>query len=127
KGSLLEDPLSTVNDMPFAFAASGAGHLVLVRKLGDRYLIYGSVQPNSNYKGNAAIESVTTIILEGRRVSFNIRRQGSMYIFDLSGKQPVFYQLDKWHEYSHPYFWSGNFSLEAERSGYPMITESEND
>jgi NADPH-dependent 7-cyano-7-deazaguanine reductase QueF-like protein len=126
KGKLLEDPLSKEQQMPFAFAASASNHLVLVRKLDKKYLIYGSVQPNSNYKGNTVLETTTSIILEGKKISFNIRRQGSMYVLDLAGAQPVFYQLDGWHQYEHPYYWSGNFLVEAEHTHnkVQVITES---
>ncbi|WP_165813822.1 LamG domain-containing protein [Terrimonas sp.] len=116
KGMLLQDSLSKEKLMPFAFAASSSNHLVLVRKLGKRYLIYGTVQPNSNYKDNAALEALTSINLEGKKISFNIRRQGSMYVFDLSGVQPVFYQIDGWHQYEHPYYWDKPYSIEAEVS-----------
>lgn len=127
RGILLEDSLSTEKRMPFAFAASSYNHLVLVRKLDKKYLIYGTVQPSSNYKGNTALEEGTSIILEGKRISFNIRRQGSMYIYDPSGTQPVFYQVDGWHQYEHPWYWSKDIVMEAENtgthSGITLITE----
>lgn len=114
KGILLEDPLAKKQRMPYAFEALADNHLVLVRKLDKKYLIYGTVQPSSNYKGNAALEETTAITLEGKKISFNIRRQGSMYVLDLSGTQPVFYQLDGWHQYEHPWYWTNNFLVEAE-------------
>lgn len=114
KGILLEDPLSKEVRMPYAFAASASNHLVLVRKLDKKYLIYGTVQPSSNYKGNTVLEAITSINLEGKKISFNIRRQGSMYVLDISGNRPIFYQLDGWHQYEHPYYWTDNFSVEAE-------------
>jgi hypothetical protein len=127
KGVLLEDPLSKEQRMPFTFAASASNHLVLVRKLDKKYLIYGSVQPSSNYKGNTVLEATTSITLEGKKISFNIRRQGSMYVLDLSGAQPVFYQLDGWHQYEHPYYWSKAVEIEAENvkalTGLNLITE----
>jgi hypothetical protein len=116
KGVLLEDPLSKEQRMPFAFEASASNHLVLVRKLDKKYLIYGTVQPSSNYKGNTALEATTSITLEGKKISFNIRRQGSMYVLDLSEIRPVFYQLDGWHQYEHPYYWTDNFLVEAENT-----------
>lgn len=122
KGVLLEDPLSKEPRMPFAFTASSYNHLVLVRKWDNKYLIYGSLQPNSNYKGNTAIASSTSITLEGRKVTFNIRRQGSMYVLDLSGNDPVFYQLDGWHQYEHPWYWSKDIEIEAENTeGLPTV------
>ncbi len=128
KGILLEDPLSKEARMPFAFAASASNHLVLVRKLDKKYLIYGTVQPSSNYKGNTVLEATTSIKLEGKKISFNIRRQGSMYVLDLSADQPVFYQIDGWHQYEHPYYWSKSIEVEAEntdvRGTLNLITET---
>jgi hypothetical protein len=48
-------------------------------------------------------------------LKINIRKQGSTYIFDNTNPSaPVFYQLDKWHESSHPDKWSKDFDFEAE-------------
>lgn len=127
KGELLEDTLPTQSNMPYAFATSAPNHLVLVRKWNNQYLIFGSVQPNSNYRGNAPLEASTSITLEGHKITFNIRRQGSMYVYDVSGKEPVFYQLDGWHQYEHPWYWSKSVEVEAENiegfSGLKKITE----
>lgn len=114
KGILLEDSLSKELRMPFAFTASAPNHLVLVRKFGKKYLIYGTVQPSSNYVNNAVVEAETSIVLDGMKLRFNIRRQGSMYVLDRSDSLPVFYQLDGWHQYEHPYYWSDNFKVEVE-------------
>src|SRR5690606_27242724 len=35
-------------------------------------------------------------------------------VLDLSGERPVFYQLDGWHQYEHPYYWAKAIELEAE-------------
>lgn len=101
-------------DKQFRFKTSKPNELILVRKLGKRYLIYGSIQPNSNIAGNVPQSSISTINLEDKKVSFESRRQGSMYILDVSGSTPIFYQLDKWHQYEHPYYWSQNTEIEAE-------------
>lgn len=114
KGVLLEDPLSKKSRMPFAFAASAPNHLVLVRKWKNQYLIFGSVQPNSNYQGNTPLEANTSIILEGHKIMFKIRRQGSMYIYNPSAKEAVFCQLDGWHQYEHPWYWKKSVEMEAE-------------
>lgn len=128
KGVLLEDPLSKDQQLSFAFVASSYNHLVLVRKLDKKYLIYGTVQPSSNYKGNTEPEATTSITLEGKKVSFNIRRQGSMYVLDLSANHPVFYQIDGWHQYEHPWYWSKAIEMEAEnadvRGTLNLITET---
>src|SRR5690606_12050932 len=82
EGELL-DPQEGANlrGNTFKFLASQENHLVMVRKWKGRYLIFGSVQPNSNYVGNAAEVTVTEIELEGKKIKFEIRRQGSMYIY----------------------------------------------
>src|SRR5690606_4926132 len=41
KGKLLEDPLSNNRNMPFSFNATNPNHLVIVRKLNQKFLIYG--------------------------------------------------------------------------------------
>lgn len=125
--SVLLNPQASLNPDIYSFRmkASKENHLVMVRKQNKRYLIYGSIQPSSNFKGNAPLEEATTINLEGRSVTFNVRRQGSMYILDLSSSKPVFYQLDKWHQYEHPYYWSKDAAVEAENAvsfgGSPVI------
>ena len=42
------------------------------------------------------------------------RRQGSTYVLDNTKKPPTIAQLDKWHENTHPYYWSQHGSIEAE-------------
>ena len=43
-----------------------------------------------------------------------------MYVYDKTQNPPVFYQLDGWHEVTHPDWWSRNFSLEAELFDSPV-------
>ncbi|MBK9638411.1 MAG: hypothetical protein IPO63_11585 [Bacteroidetes bacterium] len=65
--------------------------------------------------GNAELSGTATIRIDGNDLTFGIRRQGSTYIYDKTNvSSPVFYQLDAWHENSHPYYWSKTFNLEAE-------------
>ena len=111
-GELLNPNIAS--DKQFRFKSSKPNELILVRKLGKRYLIYGSIQPNSNITGNVPQSTIATINLDGMQVSFEARRQGSMYVLDVSGSSPVFYQLDKWHQYEHPYYWSKDQEVEAE-------------
>jgi len=109
KGSLL-NPNSF-----FRFNASSPNDLVLVRKWKDEFLIYGSIQPNSNYANNVPDKRTTTIQLEKKSIRFPISRQGSVYVLKgLHSPNPVFYQLDAWHQAEHPFYWSSNLSIEAE-------------
>jgi hypothetical protein len=91
--------------------------IVVVRKsrTQNRYAITGTIQPNTNMAGNAALESTAIINLDGQQLKFKVRRQGSTYIYDKTiPSAPVFYQLDEWHEYKHPYLWTKDLNFEAE-------------
>jgi len=114
EGELLNP--ATPNDQAnqFRFKGKAENELILVRKLGKKYLIYGSIQPNSNLKGNVPDETITQINLEGRELRFAIRRQGSVYVLDLSRSTPVMYQIDGWHEHKHPWYWQKATEIEAE-------------
>lgn len=109
KGELLNPPLYNFSKKP--------DELIVVRRLADKkvYVISGTIQPSSNNKGSSPLERSTSITLDGKNISFMIRRQGSTYIYDLSGSTPLFYQLDSWHRYEHPSRWNtGVFNIEAE-------------
>lgn len=81
----------------------------------NRYAITGTIQPNTNMAGNAALESTAIITLDGQQLKFKVRRQGSTYIYDKTvSSAPVFYQLDEWHDYKHPYLWTKDLNYEAE-------------
>lgn len=101
----------------YSFYSGDLRKLVVIRKdnNSDRYAICSTIQPNSNYLGNAELEGDAKINLNGKALQFKVRRQGSTYIFDNSNPlSPVFYQLDGWHESSHPFYWSKDFNFEAE-------------
>lgn len=130
KGVLLNPNIAS--DKQFRFDGSRENELILVRKLNTKYLVYGSLQPNSNTKGNVPEKSITTIDLEGKKLTFEVRRQGSVYVLDLSTGSPVFYQLDAWHQYEHPYYWSKDIQVEAElydnrSSNLQLITDHSGD
>lgn len=109
---------SSGNGKPgYTFYAGDIRKLVVARKHNTlaKYAITGTIQPNSNMQGNAELNGTATITIDGNTISFNIRRQGSTYIYDrTNASSPVFYQLDAWHEATHPYYWSKAFNLEAE-------------
>ncbi|MEO8146833.1 MAG: T9SS type A sorting domain-containing protein [Bacteroidia bacterium] len=100
----------------YSFQAGDQRKLVVVRKsnTGNRYAITGTIQPLSNEMGSTEVESTATIALDGQTVKFKVRRQGSTYIYDNTASPAKFYQLDGWHEYSHPANWSRNFEIEGE-------------
>jgi hypothetical protein len=101
----------------YQFAAGDIRKLVVVRKHNtqSKYVITGTIQNYSNESGNVETEGDASINLDGQTVKFKVRRQGSTYIYDkTNAAAPVFYQLDAWHEASHPYYWSKTFDIEAE-------------
>lgn len=93
---------------------------------GNRYAIATSIYNYGNevkkdasgniIERNAPLEATTEFNLEPTiRLKVKTRRQGSVYIFDNSNtSSPVAYQLDKWHQSEHPYYWSKNFYFDAE-------------
>ena len=97
----------------YRFKGSKPNQLILIRRLNNSYLIQGSIQINSNYSGELPETENTTIRLNDIELTFPIRRQGSTYILKLK-PIPVFYQLDGWHEFGHPSFWSKNIIMEGE-------------
>lgn len=109
--------LSSGTDNPgYTFYAGNINKLVVCRKLtgSNKYVISGTIQPLSNQYGNAPYTSTAKIYLGGDSLLFNIRRQGSVYIYDNSVSPPTWQQLDGWHENSHPSHWADDFVMEAE-------------
>lgn len=116
-GDVPNDIINNPGQPGYSFYAGDIRKLVVARKhntLG-KYAITGTVQNNSNMQGNSELETEASINLDGQNLKFMIRRQGSVYIYDKSAAGgPVFYQLDGWHEYKHPYYWSKSFDIEGE-------------
>lgn len=112
-------------NLPFDFVSNGGDDklpmdpnmITFIRKMNseNKYLITTTIQRNYNIEGNSPVEKTNTIVLDNRSIRFNSRRQGSVYVYDLTiPMMPRFYQLDKWHEHTHPSFWSDEFDYEAE-------------
>ncbi len=112
-GSLLKDE----QGLPMIRHKTGDPTVLLcVRKDANRarYVIAGSIQAVSNVRGNIPDSTITNLTLEGKNMTLKLRRQGSVYVLDMENpKEPVFYQLDKWHEAGHPWWWSEDIYLEA--------------
>ncbi len=106
----------------FRFKSDNENYLIAVRqdtdeKLGaiNRFAIVGAIMKNSNGINDSPLSSNATFTLGNQQLTFPIRRQGSTYVYDYSDKgNIVFYQLDKWHQYEHPDYWSKDFEIEAE-------------
>ena len=99
--------------------------LVIYRKdnsnpAGPTYAIHASVFSSGNFVP-APTETTAKVNIDGDDLKINLRKQGSTYIYDKSDPSNiVFYQLDTWHETSHPYYWSKDFVFEAEVSDDTM-------
>ena len=109
---------STLMNSPgYRFDTGKKNELIFVRKhkMLHLYVITGSIQPSSNNAGETPREMETSIKLNGKTLKFKIRRQGSTYVYDIRDlANPVFYQLDGWHQDTHPSRWKKDFLLEAE-------------
>lgn len=100
----------------YCFYAGDKRATVNVRKSNssNKYIIYGSLNATSNMTGAIEANKNVHITLGGNDVYFDVRRQGSVYVYDNSVSPPVFYQVDKWHEYKSPERWSTDIAVEAE-------------
>lgn len=99
-----------------SYPTNNPTRLITVRKslASPRYLISANINPNSNYKGNVPDQADVRVTIEGQTYQFKARRQGSVYLLDLSIPQsPVWYQLDAWHEATHPWWWSQEIQIDA--------------
>lgn len=120
-GSLLAGDMINVSAIPdipyYQFNTGFSNKVVAVRKHdnANKYIIAGTIQNNSNVINSTPLASDVAITLNGQTLQFNVRRQGSTFMYDNSvPSAPVFYQVDGWHESSHPYNWTKDFNLEAE-------------
>lgn len=119
EGEALEgDIKSAFDNIPqYRFFTGNPQHLVAIRKHSakNQYIITGSIQPTTVQPNSIALMDTVSIELEGQTLTFEIRQQGSTYFYDKTNpSKPIFYQLDKWHQYEHPSWWSHNFEIEAE-------------
>jgi len=111
-GNVLKDE----NEKPIiTYPSKEKDVLVTVRKslLKNKYIIAITVQQTSNTEGFPLQKNVE-ITLDGEHLLLNARRQGSVYVYDKSVSPPIFYQLDRWHQYEHPQRWRKQWITEAE-------------
>jgi hypothetical protein len=100
----------------YRFWAGSQSNAVFIRKLVgfEKYVIAGTVQPQSNVAANTPETAKVTIHLpSGAALQIEIRRQGSVYVFE-NDTTPVMTQVDAWHESSHFARWSTDLMYEAE-------------
>ncbi len=108
----------------YTFSTGNPNDLITGRKLPGphRYLISASAQRTGNQQSQAPKARVVSFRLHDNTghtpfdsLKIEERLQGSTYILDRSNAAaPVFYQLDKWHEWKEPGHWCRDFDFEAE-------------
>ena len=116
-------PLPRNPFISYRFWAGSQQVAVMVRALGDKYVVAATVQPQSNLEP-APFSVNANVTLPFGTVTLEIRRQGSVYVIEKSSPRSLqssqlrrpwtIVQLDGWHESSHFSRWTKNFELEAE-------------
>lgn len=113
-----------------AHPAGSPSILITARKHKDKpiYIIAGNINPISNVPGNVPDEAEGSITLPAGTFRFDLRLQGSVYQVDLTDPdQPVWVQLDKWHQLGHPSRWKADFFFDAEvcdqQAGFTTLTD----
>jgi hypothetical protein len=113
--------------------AGAPNRIAIARKAAAKelYVIAAAVERKSNQIGNArALVNVSILLPTGgassavaaaetreeTKLRFEARLQGSVYVYDATDAiNKKFYQLDAWHEATHPSYWSKSSSIiEAE-------------
>lgn len=89
---------------------------VVIRKSKNKkiWVIACTWQTGTNFNNNIGQEKIIKVNVGNKKITLKARRQGSVYVYSEEKTQPLFYQIDTWHEYKHPYHWSKNIKLEAE-------------
>ncbi|MCA9517712.1 MAG: hypothetical protein KC635_22385 [Myxococcales bacterium] len=94
--------------------------LFVARRLGDRWVIAGSVQTTLSRAGWRPLWKIGRVYVdldgdgEKDEIRLPIRRQGSVYVLDRSVTPATLVQLDRWHEPWHPSYWRSSFDFDAE-------------
>lgn len=99
----------------FQYYAGNRHKVVTVRQNkanSNQYVITAALQRLTNMTGENNTNQTATIQLAGSSVTFPIREQGSVYLWDKSDS--TFVQLDGWHESSDPNRWTDDFYFQAE-------------
>ncbi|MBK8172019.1 MAG: hypothetical protein IPK60_16970 [Sandaracinaceae bacterium] len=93
------------------------------QRLGTRALIAVALMPNSNDAASHQVTTSTALVgvdHDGesgtplKHMRFDARIQGSVYIADFATTPATVIQLDAWQEFTHPNWWSRDFTLDAE-------------
>jgi hypothetical protein len=110
-------PLPQNPFVSYRFWAGSQQVAVMSRALGGKYVVAGTVQPQSNVDP-APFSVNANVTLPFGTVTLEFRRQGSVYIIektDVESARPrSVVQLDGWHESSHFSRWSKDIAVEGE-------------
>ncbi len=110
-GDVLKD---SKNEYVFEIKSDHGNAFISARKLEKQYIIVGSLQPSTLNLFEIPDAAVVTCTLDGRAMTFEVRKQGSVYYADFSNEaSPIFFQLDKWHEKGHPQNWTKDILMDA--------------
>ena len=130
--TLLDGDYPRAYDSPMAgpgynFYTEDLSVICVVRKHNNsnKYVISANWNQVTNLTGNVGNSKKATINLDGELITFNVRPQGSIYMYDKD--LSLFYQLDTWHESTHPYYWSKNIHFNVENHdtiGLSLITKT---
>jgi hypothetical protein len=99
---------------------------VVIRKSNNlkTWVIACTWQTGSNYNKNVEEHKEVKIDLGHKKIKVKARRQGSVYVYSEENNSTIFYQIDGWHQYMHPYYWSRNMLLEAELYSKKITTST---
>lgn len=115
-GDLLQNYENTI-DSSYLFISGDLRVPVVVRKHNtqNKWMIGAALMNNTNQWDTLSLERTVYIDIPGQSgVKFKVRRQGSVYMFDATGANKVWYQLDAWHENKHPERWTKDIYLNSE-------------
>ena len=111
KGAVLKN---AKDEYIFEVKSENEQAIISVRKLEKKYIIVGSLQPSTLSLFDIPDAALATCTIEGRSLTFEVRKQGSVYYADFSNEEsPTFYQLDRWHEKGHPQNWTKDVLVDA--------------
>jgi hypothetical protein len=104
-----------LNSPRFFYPNSNKNTVVLVRKHSnkERYLICTAIPTESNEKNAVPDYLSTELKLADYTIKLPARRQGCLFVLDLTQGKPVIYPIDDWHESSHPARWNKNIQINA--------------
>ena len=95
----------------------------------NKYMIFGALMNNTNMQDALSVSKNVMVNIAGiGNMTIEVRRQGSIYVYDATGTDDVFYQLDGFHEIKHPDRWTQDIYMEGElyssaSAGVTKVTE----